>query len=46
MDNTMKTASAESPARYVRAMEFAARMVGAIKPAQLHNATPCDERDL
>jgi len=46
MDNTMKTASAESLARYVRAMEFAASMVSAIKPEQWHNATPCDERDL
>jgi len=46
MASTMNTAFAESPERYVRAVEFAASMVSAIKLEQWHNTTPCYEWNL
>ena len=46
MANVMKSARDDAPALYVRAMDGAAAIVGAIRPEQWHNATPCAEWDL
>lgn len=46
MANMMNSAREDAPQLYARAMDFAATVVGGVRPEQWHNATPCADWDM